>query len=68
MGDIDTKFRESTVNAMKEKFEMPKLDIIKLADEDIIRTSLPEGTGEGDFLAVKSGIGVFAKIDDRDNG
>lgn len=65
MGDIDTKFRESTVNAMKEKFEMPKLDMIKLADEDIIRTSQTE---ELDFHAVKSGIGVFAKIDDRDNG
>ena len=66
MGDIDTKFRESTVNAMKEKFEMPRLDIIKLADEDVIRTS-NEDLGEWD-IKVKSGIGVFAKIDDRDNG
>ena len=66
MGDIDTKFRESTVNAMKEKFEMPRLDIIKLANEDVITTS--DDLGEWDFNAVKSGIGVFAKIDDRDNG
>ncbi len=48
---------------MKEKFEVPRLDIIELADEDVITTS---NTGEWDFHAVKSGIGVFAKIDDRD--
>lgn len=51
---------------MKEKFEVPRLDIIELADEDVIRTSTTEDTGEWDFHAVKSGIGVFAKIDDRD--
>lgn len=66
MGDIDTKFRESTVNAMKEKFEMPRLDIIKLADEDVITES---NLGEWDIgkHSVNSGIGVFAKIDDRDD-
>ena len=44
-------------------FEMPKLDIIALADEDIIRTS---DRGPWVIQAVKSGINAFAKIDDRD--
>ncbi len=52
------------VNAVKEMFEMPKLDIIALADEDIIRTSTDRG--QWDIQAVKSGINAFAKIDDRD--
>lgn len=53
---------------MKEKFEMPRLDIIKLADEDVITTS-NENLGEWDIgkHSVNSGIGVFAKIDDRDD-
>lgn len=46
-------------------FEMPKLDIIALADEDIIRTSTPD-RGPWDIQAVKSGINAFAKIDDSD--
>lgn len=50
------------MNAVKEMFEMPKLDIIALADEDIIRTS---DRGPWD-ISVKSGIDAFAKIDDRD--
>ena len=50
------------MNAVKEMFEMPKLDIIALADEDIIRTS---DRGQWD-INVKSGINAFAKIDDRD--
>lgn len=53
------------MNAVKEMFEMPKLDIIALADEDIIRTSTPD-RGQWDIQAVKSGIDAFAKIDDRD--
>ncbi len=52
------------MNAVKEMFEMPKLDIIALADEDIIRTSTDRGPW--DIQAVKSGINAFAKIDDRD--
>lgn len=51
------------MNAVKEMFEMPKLDIIALADEDIIRTS---DRGQWDIQAVKSGINAFAKIDDKD--
>lgn len=50
---------------MKEIFEMPKLDIIALADEDIIRTSTPD-RGQWDIVNVKSGINAFAKIDDKD--
>ena len=53
------------MNAVKEMFEMPKLDIIALADEDIITTSPPD-RGPWDIQAVKSGINAFAKIDDRD--
>lgn len=52
------------MNAVKEMFEMPKLDIIALADEDIIRTSTDRG--QWDIQAVKSGIDAFAKIDDKD--
>lgn len=52
------------MNAVKEMFEMPKLDIIALADEDIIRTSPPD-RGQWD-INVKSGINAFAKIDDKD--
>lgn len=51
------------MNAVKEMFEMPKLDIIALADEDIITTS---DRGPWDIQAVKSGINAFAKIDDKD--
>lgn len=51
------------MNAVKEMFEMPKLDIIALADEDIIRTSTDRGQWD---INVKSGINAFAKIDDRD--
>lgn len=54
------------MNAVKEMFEMPKLDIIALADEDIIRTSTSTpDRGQWD-INVKSGINAFAKIDDRD--
>ena len=41
------------MNAVKEMFEMPKLDIIALADEDIIRTSTDRGQWD---INVKSGI------------
>ena len=58
------KNKRGKVNAVKEMFEMPKLDIIALADEDIIRTSTPD-RGQWD-INVKSGINAFAKIDDRD--
>ena len=55
------------MNAVKEIFEMPKLDIIALADEDIIRTSTSTpDRGQWDIQAVKSGINAFAKIDDKD--
>ena len=46
-------------------FEMPKPDIIALAEEDIITTSSPD-RGPWDIQAVKSGIDAFAKMDDRD--
>ena len=59
------KNKRGKVNAVKEMFEMPKLDIIALADEDIIRTSTPD-RGQWDIQAVKSGINAFAKIDDKD--